>query len=114
MVRRIRRLRPVRLQRVAAFGFLAAERDAGAHALGDEFHQPLDHPLVRVDPGAGQHFAAVARPRPAGDLLGPVAIFLVVGDGVIQRRKHHGREQLARALALFEVEGGAVDGIEHH
>ena len=98
---------------LTAFGFLARQGDRGANTLAHELHQALDHTLVRVDPGAGQDFAPVARPRPAGDLVGTVAIFLVVGNGIIQSRKHDGREQLARALALLEVEGGAVDGIEH-
>ena len=98
---------------MATLGFFARQRDRGAHAFGHEIHQALDHALVRVDPGAGQHFTAIARPCPAGDLVRTVAILLVVRNRVIQGCKHDGREQLARALALLEVEGGAVDGIEH-
>src|SRR5690606_30680091 len=63
--------------------------------------------------GAGQHFAPVARPRPTGDLVRAVAVFLVVGNGVVAGRQNHGGKQLARPLALLEVEGRAVDGVEH-
>src|SRR5690606_25268505 len=63
----------------ATLALLARQRHRGAHALGDEFHQPLHHPLVGVDAGTGQHLAPVARARPAGDLLRPVAEFLVIG-----------------------------------
>ena len=69
----------------APFAFLARQRDRGAHALGHELDQPLDHPLVRVDARAAQHLAAVARAGPAGDLFRAVSVFLVVCNRIVQR-----------------------------
>ena len=68
---------------VPALAFFPRERDRGPHALSDELHEARNDPLVRVDARAGQHFAPVARARPTGDLFGPVAVFLVISDGVI-------------------------------
>ena len=83
---------------IAAFAFFARQRDRGAHALGYKVHQARHDTLVGVDPGARQHFAAVARTRPAGDLLRAVAIFLVVGNGVIQRSQNDGCKSLRARL----------------
>jgi hypothetical protein len=110
-VESVRPLRPLRL--AAPLAFLAAERDRGPHAGGNKGHQPLHHPLIGVDPRAAQHLAPVTRPRPAGDLVGAVAVFLVVGNGVIEGSKDHRREKLPRPLTLFEVEGGAINEIPH-
>ncbi len=74
---------------------------------------PFTTRSLGVDAGAGKHFAPVARPCPAGDLFRPVAILLVVRDGIIQRGQHHGSEQFAGTLPLFEVESGAVNEIGH-
>jgi hypothetical protein len=46
--------------------------------------------------------------------VGAIAIFLVIGNRIIQSGQNDRRKQLARALALFEVEGSAVNEIGHH
>src|SRR5690606_6031986 len=98
---------------VTAFAFLARQCDGGADALRDEFHQPLHDPFVRVDPGAGQNLAAIPRAGPTGYLLGPVAILLVIGNRIVERRQNVRREKLPRPLALLVVECGAVNEIAH-
>ncbi len=94
---------------VATLAFLTRQGHRGAHAFGHEFHQALDHPFVRVDPGAGQHFAPVARPGPTGDLVRAIAIFLVIRDRIVKRSQNDSREELAGALTLLVIERGAVD-----
>ena len=76
---------------MAAFGFFARQCDRGADALGNEIHQPFHHPLVRVDARAGQDFASVTRTRPTRDLVRPVAIFLVIRNGIVERGQHQRR-----------------------
>jgi hypothetical protein len=98
---------------VPALALLARQRDRGADTLRHEFHQALDHPLVRVDPGTGQHFAPVTGPRPPGDLFRPVAVFLVIGNRIVEGSEDDGGEEFARALALLVVECGAVNEIAH-
>ena len=98
---------------VAALALFARQRDRGTHTLGDEIHQALHDALVRVDPGAGQNLAPVARTCPACDLFGAVAILLVVGNGIIQGGQNDGSKKLAGALTLLVVECGAVDEVCH-
>src|SRR6056297_2199572 len=100
-------------RRVAPLAFFARQRDGCAHTLRDKIHQPGHHTFVGVDSGAAQHLATIARACPTGDLLGAVAIFLVVGDGVIQRGQYDGREKFAGTVALFRVQGRAIDEILH-
>jgi hypothetical protein len=96
---------------VATLAFLAGKGDGRTNTLGYEIHEALHHPLVRIDAGAGQDFATVLRTRPASDLLGPVAEFLVIGDGIVQRSENNSGKKLARTVALLVVVGGAVDEI---
>ncbi len=96
---------------IAALGLFARERDRGAHTLANKIHQTGNNPLIRVDSSAAQYFATVAGPRPAGDLLWTVSVFLVVCDCVIQCSKHHGSEKFPRAVALLIVECGAINEI---
>jgi DNA-binding transcriptional LysR family regulator len=101
------------LRLAAPFAFLAAQRDGRADPGSNETHQPLHHALVGIDPGAAQHFAPIARTRPARDLIRTVAVFLVIGNRVIEGSKDHCREEFPRPLTLFEVEGGAINEIPH-
>jgi len=89
------------------------QRDRGAHTRSHELHETVHDPFIGVDPGAGQHLTAIARARPAGDLLGTIAVFLVVGDCVVQRGQDDRREQFARTLALLVIIGRGVHGVEH-
>ena len=103
----------IRFQRVAAFGFFARQRNRRADAFGHEIHQTLHDPLVRIDPGARQHLAAITRPRPTGDLFRSVAILFIVGNCVIKGSKDNSGKEFARALTLFVIEGGAINEIDH-
>ena len=96
---------------IAALGFLAREGNRGAYTLAHEFHQTGDHPFVRVDTGTAQHFTAIAGARPAGDLLGAVAVFLVVRNCVIKCCQYHGSEQFAGTVALLVIKSSAINEI---
>src|SRR6056297_317414 len=62
------------LRRVPTLAFLTRQRDRRSHTASNEFHEPGDDPFIRVDAGAAEHFATIARTRPAGDLLGAISI----------------------------------------
>ena len=98
---------------VTALAFLARQRDGRSNPFGDELHQTFDHALVRIDPGAGQNLPAITRPGPTGNLLRAVAIFLVIGNRIVQCCQNDCGKKFTRPLTLLVVECGAIYKIDH-
>ena len=102
-----------RLGLVARSLFLAAERGTrGAHALRDERTSgPSPTRFVRVDPGAAENLAAIARPRPAGrSARGRCHISCHLRSHHSSAARTTAANSLRAPLTLFEVEGSAING----